>query len=359
MPIIMIIASLLVYLALTFYVAYNGWVWLKKSFGFRFKRTYFIALFFISISYFLAVMFSISSLRWVGYIWLVVFGYGLILFPLLNVIYLLIKRRGIKWFGYGVIAFYVFVFTYGSINMWNPVVVPYEIEVAKETELNELKILLISDIHISETIGPRTITKLINLSNEVEPDIILLAGDIIDNSIEPYYKYNLGEIMSGLTAPLGVYAVLGNHEYYSDDIPTFIKEMNEIDIEVLTDEATNIDDLFYVVGRKDYTDRNRLTIAELTEELDHDKPILLIDHQPGEFDEVSAAGVDVMVAGHTHRGQLFPGNLITSAMYENHYGHLQIDELHTIVSSGYGIWGPPFRIGSRSEVVEINVRFGE
>ncbi len=243
--------------------------------------------------------------------------------------------------------------------MWNPVVVSYDIEVAKETEINELKILMISDIHISETIGPQTITNLIDLSKEVEPDLILLAGDVIDSSIEPYYTHNLGEIMSGLTAPMGVYAVLGNHEYYGDDIPTFIKEMNEIDIEVLTDEVTTIDDLFYIVGRKDYSDRERVHIAELTEELDHDKPIFLIDHQPREFDEVHAAGVDLMVSGHTHKGQLFPANLITNAIYENHYGHLQLDELHTIVSSGYGIWGPPFRIGSRSEVVEINVSFGQ
>ncbi|WP_100373029.1 metallophosphoesterase [Bacillus sp. FJAT-45037] len=359
MTILMFIAFLFIYFALTFYTAFNGWIWLKKSFGFRFKRTYFIALFFISSSYFIAEMFSIPGLRWIGYIWLVVFGYSLILFPLLNILYFLIKKRGIKWFGYGVIAFYLFVFTFGSINMWNPVVVSYDIEVAKETEINELKILMISDIHISETIGPQTITNLIDLSKEVEPDLILLAGDVIDSSIEPYYTHNLGEIMSGLTAPMGVYAVLGNHEYYGDDIPTFIKEMNEIDIEVLTDEVTTIDDLFYIVGRKDYSDRERVHIAELTEELDHDKPIFLIDHQPREFDEVHAAGVDLMVSGHTHKGQLFPANLITNAIYENHYGHLQLDELHTIVSSGYGIWGPPFRIGSRSEVVEINVSFGQ
>ncbi|ERN53432.1 metallophosphoesterase [Alkalihalophilus marmarensis] len=363
MTIMLFIFFLLIYFSLTFYVAYNGWIWLKKSFGFGFKRTYFLVVFFISISYFLAQFYSISGLLWVGYIWLVVFGYSLLLFPLLNILFFVLKkkrldtRKRIKWAGFIVSLFYLFVFIYGSYNMWNPVVVSYDIEVAKESELDEIKLLLVSDIHISETIGPKTMTELINLSNEVEPDVILLAGDIIDSSIEPYYSHNLGEIMAGLTAPLGVYAVLGNHEYYGDDIPAFIKEMNEIDIEVLVDEAALIDDLFYVIGRKDYSDFNRLPIDELTKDAHHDKPILLIDHQPREFDKVGAAGVDVMVSGHTHKGQLFPGNLITNAIYENHYGHLQLDDLHTIVSSGYGIWGPPFRIGSRAELVEINVEF--
>jgi len=92
-------------------------------------------------------------------------------------------------------------------------------------------------------------------------------------------------------------------------------------------------------------------------DLNKEKAILLIDHQPREFAEIKVAGVDVTVSGHTHKGQLFPGNLITKAIYENHYGYLITDELHTIVSSGFGIWGPPFRIGSRSEVVEINIKF--
>ncbi|WP_176483777.1 metallophosphoesterase [Bacillus sp. FJAT-45066] len=357
MQLLIFFSFLLIYLALNFYVAYNGWVWLKRSFNFRFKKTYFLVIFVISISFFLTEMFSIPGFRWVGYIWLVMFGYSLLLFPLLNFIYFLNKKRGIKWFGFSAIAFYLFIFTYGSYNMWSPVVVTYDIEIEKESELDELKILLVSDIHINETIGPKSINRLINLSKEVGPDIIFLAGDVIDNSIEPYYKHNLSEIMSGLTAPMGVYAVLGNHEYYGNDIPIFIKEMNEINIEVLVDEITSIDDLFYVVGRKDYSDRDRASIHELTNELDPTKPIFLIDHQPREYSEISAAGVDLMVSGHTHKGQLFPANFITNAMYENHHGHLQVDQLHTIVSSGFGIWGPPFRIGSRSEVMEINVRF--
>ncbi|MCD8501229.1 MAG: metallophosphoesterase [Bacillaceae bacterium] len=252
---------------------------------------------------------------------------------------------------------FIGVFIFGSHNMWRPVIVTYDVEINAETDLEDLKIMLVSDIHISETIGPRFTRRLVGLAREIEPDVIFLAGDVIDNSIEPYLKFQLSEILKDLTAPMGVYTVLGNHEYYGGDIPIFIEEMNAINIEVLVDEVVNVDDLFYIVGRKDYSDKERLPIDQLTRDLDKTKPIFLIDHQPREFDQVLSADVALMVSGHTHKGQIFPVNLITKAIYENHYGYLQKDKLHTIVTSGYGIWGPPFRIGSRSEVVEINVTF--
>lgn len=354
---IKIIAFLLIYFSLSFYVAFNGWIWLKKSYGFIYKKSYFLVLFIISISFFISQLVHIDLLSWLGHIWLIVFGYSLFFFPILNLVYFLNKKRGIKWFGYSMIAFYLFVLIYGSFNMWNPVVVSYDVEIEKKTELDDLKILMVSDIHINETIGYESIKRLTNLSEEVEPDIIFLSGDVIDNSIEPYLKYNLGEILSELTAPMGVYAVLGNHEYYGGDIPIFLEEMNDINVEVLVDEVTNFNDLFYIVGRADYSDKERIKIDQLTNDLNKQKPIFLIDHQPREYDQVNAAGVDLMVSGHTHKGQVFPANLITEAIYENHYGYLLKDSLHTIVSSGYGIWGPPFRIGSRSEVVEININF--
>uniref|UniRef100_A0A1S2L192 Calcineurin-like phosphoesterase domain-containing protein n=1 Tax=Anaerobacillus isosaccharinicus TaxID=1532552 RepID=A0A1S2L192_9BACI len=350
-------AFLLIYFLLAYYVAYNGWIWLKSTLSFTYKKSYYFTMFFVSISFFIGQFLDFQLFNWIGYVWLIFFGYGLLIFPILNLIYFLNKKRGLKWFGFGIIAFYLFVFTYGSYNMWNPVVVSYDVEIQKESEMDDLKILLISDIHISETIGNRFINRLINLSNQVEPDLIFLAGDVLDNSIDPYLKHNIGETLAGLAAPLGVYAVLGNHEYYGNDIPIFIEEMNQIDVEVLIDEVFNYNDLFYIVGRKDYSDQERQDIALLTSNLEKTKPIFLIDHQPREFDEISAAGVDLMVSGHTHKGQVFPGNLITNAIYENHYGLLTKDTLHTIVSSGYGIWGPPFRIGSRSEVVEIHVKF--
>lgn len=352
-----LIFSLLVYFALTFYVAYNGWIWLRKTYHFRYKNIYFLTVFLISISFFISQALHSNLLRWVGFIWLIIFACSLLLFPVLNLIYFINKKRGLKWLGFLSILLYVIVLIFGSYNMWNPVIVKYDVEIESETELADLKIMLVSDIHISETIGPKFTKRLVGLAREIEPDVIFLAGDVIDNSIDPYLEFKLSEILRDLNAPMGVYTVLGNHEYYGGDIPIFIEEMTAINIDVLVDEVINFNDLFYIVGRKDFSDKERLPIDQLTNNLDKNKPIFLIDHQPREFDEVSAAGVDLMVSGHTHKGQIFPGNLITKSIYENHFGYLQKDNLHTVVSSGYGIWGPPFRIGSRSEVVELNVHF--
>lgn len=352
-----IIAFLIVYFLLCFYIAYNGWVWLKLSFQFTYKKTYFIVMLLISISFFLHHIYPFFILSWVGYTWMLVMLYSLIVLPIFNLIYFLNKKRGIKWFGYAIFTVLLFVFIYGSYNVWNPIVVSYDVEIEKKTELDELKILMVSDIHINETIGSSYLNWLINKSKEIKPDIIFLAGDVIDNSIEPYLKNKVGETLSGLKAPMGVYAVLGNHEYYGGHIPIFLEEMNDIDVSVLVDEVTNIDDLFYVVGREDYSSKDRKSIEELTHSLNKEKPIFLIDHQPRELEKASAAGVDIMVSGHTHKGQLFPGNYITKAIFENHYGLYKKENLHSIVSSGFGLWGPPFRIGSRSEVVEINVTF--
>lgn len=357
MPFIFII-FIAIYLLLSFYVAYNGWVWLHKSFRFPYKKIYFVTMLFFSISFIISRFIHIQLISWMGYLWLIMFGYGLLVLPIMNLIYFSLRKRGLIWYGLGFIMFFSVVIAYGSYNVCNPVVVSYNVEIDKQSDLAELKILLVSDIHISETIGVKYMKQLIALVNEVKPDVIFLAGDVIDNSIEPYLTYNLSEIMSELTAPLGVYAVLGNHEYYGGDIPIFLKEMNEINIEVLTDEVVNVNDLFYIVGRKDFIDKERASIGDLTRDLNKEMPILVVDHQPREYDEAVAAGVDLLMSGHTHKGQVFPGNLITNAIYENHYGYYLKDTLHTIVSSGYGIWGPPFRIGSRSEVVEVNVRFG-
>jgi len=111
------------------------------------------------------------------------------------------------------------------------------------------------------------------------------------------------------------------------------------------------------VGRKDKTDKQRLTMSELFKVVDTSKPIILLDHQPYDLGVARDQGVDIHLAGHTHRGQLFPANLITDRIYENDWGYLKKGTMHSFVSSGFGTWGPPLRIGSRSEVMVINVSF--
>ena len=140
------------------------------------------------------------------------------------------------------------------------------------------------------------------------------------------------------------------------------KMLTDAGITLLNDETILIDDAFYVVGRDDPSRSkkagdDRISPKELLEGLDQSKPVIVIDHQPKELQELADAGADLVLGGHTHDGQMFPGNLIVNLMWENAYGYIQKDGMHSIVTSGVGIWGPNMRVGTKSEIVEIILNF--
>ncbi len=169
----------------------------------------------------------------------------------------------------------------------------------------------------------------------------------------------MGAILKQLHAPLGIYGVLGNHEYYGREIPAFLNEMKNVDIRILMDEVIQIGESFYLLGRKDKTDIRRKTFNQLVKDmkLDGSLPLIAMDHQPAELKEAQENGVDLIVSGHTHKGQMAPNHFITRRLFELDWGYLKKGQLHAFVSSGFGFWGPPLRIGSRSEVMEILVKF--
>jgi predicted MPP superfamily phosphohydrolase len=212
-------------------------------------------------------------------------------------------------------------------------------------------------MHFGRLSGVTHLRRLIKNIKEINPELILLPGDIIDDEPEPFIQKNMGEMMSELKAPLGVFGVLGNHEYYGRQIPQFIEQMKKINIKILMDEVLVIDDSFYLLGRKDKTDRERKSFKELLSEIDPSLPIIAMDHQPYEIKQAAGNGVDVLFSGHTHRGQMAPNHLITRKMFELDWGYLHKEQLHAFVSSGYGFWGPPLRIGSRSEILQIDLSF--
>ena len=123
-----------------------------------------------------------------------------------------------------------------------------------------------------------------------------------------------------------------------------------------------VDDAFYLYGRPDFERPGRgidkrKSAAEITEKLDMTKPVLVIDHEPRELEALADAGVDLDLCGHTHDGQMFPGNIITALMWENSYGYLKVGEMHNIVTSGVGVFGPFMRVGTKSEICVIDVKF--
>ncbi|UQZ87525.1 putative metallophosphoesterase [Paenibacillus konkukensis] len=264
---------------------------------------------------------------------------------------------------WGAAAVLVILLLRGSWNSWTPVVRKYELQVNKQVRgMKELRVLVASDIHLGNIVGKRHLSKLVKHAENTKPDLILLPGDVIDDSIEPYIRNGMSEVMRRLKAPLGTYAVLGNHEYYGGHIEEYVKQMEAIGIKVLRDETVGVQNAVLIAGRKDRTAERsggsgRLSAAELLKDADSSRPIIMMDHQPYQFAQTAAAGVDVLLCGHTHRGQFAPNHWITRRLFELDWGYMRKEAMHVVVSSGFGSWGPPIRLASRSEIVELVIRF--
>ncbi|CEG27307.1 metallophosphoesterase [Bacillus sp. B-jedd] len=353
-----IMAALLIYALICIYIGYNGWAWLRLNKPLtKYKIPYIILIVFLSISLFAGRFIPIPFLSLIGGYWMVIVGYSVLILPIINLGVFVLKRRGVYWIGVGVIAFYAIIFAVGTFNAWSPVVRTYEVKIDKPAERQELKILMASDFHLGSIVGKKHLNRFVSIANKEKPDLILIPGDLIDDYIKPFLKKGMGGTLNKLHAPMGVYAVLGNHDYYGGDKEQIVKEMEKAGIIVLQDEVIDVDGLVTLAGRKDPTDHSRSALGSFMADADLSKPVILMDHQPIALDEAEKNGVDLLVSGHTHRGQIAPAQFITKRIYENDWGYLKKGKLHSVVSSGFGTWGPALRIGTRSEAVIIHVKF--
>jgi uncharacterized protein len=356
---------IIVYASLTFYIGWNGWVWLHTAYDLNNKWIYSLIVGLISFAYIIGhFLKGVPLFKMIGSYWFGLFQYAILFLPLSNLVAFLLILTGlpstsvIYWVGAAVFLALVILIIYGTYNAYSPVVRNFSLVIPKQVgELKELRIAMASDMHFGRLSGIRHVGRLVREVNALRPDIILLPGDIIDDDPLPFTQKKMGNVMKDLSAPLGVYGVLGNHEYYGGGIPTFLQEMKRIGINILLDQVIKVGDSFYLAGRKDKTDSNRLSIENLLADIDPSLPIIMMDHQPAEITQAQVNLVDLLLSGHTHRGQMAPNHLITKRIFENDWGYLQKSQLHTIVSSGFGFWGPPLRIGSRSEIIQIDITF--
>lgn len=246
---------------------------------------------------------------------------------------------------------------FGFINAHIIRVRTLDITVTKEAGMRKtLNIVMASDIHLSSIIGRNRIDHLVEKINSLSPDVVLLPGDILDGDLNPVIDQNLGESLRRIKAPLGVYAVTGNHEFYGG-IERACEYITEHGVKMLRDTMVFLDSSFYIVGREDREVRKRKTLSELMEKVDKNFPVILMDHQPFHLEEAEANGIDLQLSGHTHRGQMWPFNYVTNMVYEWDYGYLVKGSTHIYVSSGVGTWGPPIRIAADPEIVNLRMRF--
>jgi hypothetical protein len=248
----------------------------------------------------------------------------------------------------------------GFINARNPVIKRLNIHISKKARgIKELKIVAVSDIHMGMLVKRKMIFRLVKTIIRLRPDIVLIVGDMLDEVIDPIIKYNLGEPFRRIKAPLGIYAITGNHEYIGG-VEKSIKYIESLGIRVLKDEVLKIDDAFYLAGRYDhdinrFTNGKRKELKELLKDVEASYPIILLDHQPFHLEKAVECGVDLQLSGHTHHGQVWPIQLITKAIFEVSRGYKYKGNTHFYISSGFGTWGPPIRIGNRPEVVSIKL----
>jgi uncharacterized protein len=250
----------------------------------------------------------------------------------------------------------------GFINARNPRVNTLDIHIPKPAgQLQELRAVVMSDIHLGTLIGNGFFERVVVKVKSLDPDIILLPGDILDEDLEPVLRQNIGETLRQLQAPLGVYAVMGNHEHIGGSASAY-KYLSDHGITMLRDSVIKVNGSFYLVGREDrdkprFSGETRASLESLVEQVDLDYPVILMDHQPFYLEKAAELGVDLQLSGHTHHGQLWPFNLITNAMYTLSRGYDRIGNMHAYVSNGIGTWGPPVRIGNRPEIVLLTISF--
>ena len=216
------------------------------------------------------------------------------------------------------------------------------------------RLALISDVHLGRILGRSYAEKLVQRINQLEPDAVLIAGDLIDERITYVEEENSLAALAKLNAPKGVYLAFGNHEYI-DNPALWHKMVQANGIKVLRDASTVIDGRLKLTGLNDYS-RNRDLSSLKALAWENDKYYsILIDHQPRKMETAAAEGYDLYLSGHTHTGQLFPNRQVTKRMYQLDYGRRDFGKLIAITSSGYGFWGPPVRTEAAPEIVLIEL----
>ena len=306
-----------------------------------------------TLPHFLVKLSALAEGLWVA------FGYYTLLFALVHFVLWLIFKLLPFTLPLGKIAMVTLVascltVTFGSLRAFTPVVRTEHIVTSKLPAGTSYRLALISDVHLGRILGRSYAEKLVQRINQLEPDAVLIAGDLIDERITYVEEENSLAALAKLNAPKGVYLAFGNHEYI-DNPALWHKMVQANGIKVLRDASTVIDGRLKLTGLNDYS-RNRDLSSLKALAWENDKYYsILIDHQPRKMETAAAEGYDLYLSGHTHTGQLFPNRQVTKRMYQLDYGRRDFGKLIAITSSGYGFWGPPVRTEAAPEIVLIEL----
>lgn len=385
------------YLGVSSYMMFRFFYWMKhcnhRFNWLRFKVPFAVVYLFMALSPVIAFLLPKSAvaivIRRISTYWIGIMLYSLlyvVLFDLLRLIAkhtklkntLLFSRGSVISIGSVVVACAVATCLYGIFNARNIKVNEYSVTVNKSCGSDKhLKAVLVADLHMGYAIGVDHITNMVEKINQQDADIVIIAGDIFDNSYDGMDDpEGIKAQLKSIKSKYGVYAVYGNHDIdekilmgftfdwggkqlHSEKMTNFMKECN---IKLINDASVLINDEFYLVGRRDTDkpgteDGTRAEISELTKDLDKTKPIFVLSHEPDELQKTADAGADIDFSGHTHDGQLFPGNLTIGLFWENPCGMIKKDNMYSIVTSGVGVYGTFMRVGTDAEICSVDIDF--
>ncbi len=252
---------------------------------------------------------------------------------------------------------------YGWVHVNQIQVESYEISLAPKKMESQMKMVLLSDLHLGAAGWETRLSKTVAKVKEQQGDIICIAGDIFDSNFNAIANpQQAKELLQSLTAPYGVYASLGNHDA-GETFPQMVAFLEECNITLLDDKAVTVDGRMVLAGRLDgspiggYGSYTRKPLGEVLDGQNTALPVVMLEHNPSYGDSYSLTNADLILSGHTHKGQIFPANLFTDFIYTEDYGYFRESENHPhrIITSGAGIWGMPMRVGTNSEIAVITL----
>lgn len=294
----------------------------------------------------------------VGGYWLIFFYYSIYLMLIYFLLYLTVYIFGLYEYWQVISAkiimagllLIICLIIKGTWNVFHPVCRRVIIKTDKPIK-RDYSMVFVSDIHLGTIIGKSFSQKLTAQINAQVPDMVLFGGDIIDGNLEFVIRDNSSSPFKKITAPLGKYAVYGNHDYFGGSLVKEQSLLKSADIRFLKNESVVLDDCLKITGLDDY--------------IYHPTPIppvqednlfqILMEHEPYQIAAASAAKYDLYLAGHTHAGQFYPDRLVTRRIYALDYGTKLFDKMTAVVSNGYGFWGTPVRLGPPPEIVLIKI----
>ena len=264
--------------------------------------------------------------------------------------------------GLAIVAITLTTVLYGTIHASTVKHISYDIDIPKSVDISDLNIVMISDLHLGAVRSEKRLPEIVEEINSRSPDVVCIAGDFFNTDYSCIRNPEKAiETLKGIKSTYGVYVCLGNHDAggTAQKMREFIDECG---FNLLCDELAVIDGRLIIIGRLDsspigsFGGEKRMPTEALLAELDTSLPVIVLDHNPSHIDEYTG-GIDLILSGHTHKGQIFPGSLITNALFTVDHGHFQKDSgsPHVIVTSGVGTWGLPMRVGTDSEIVSITI----